>query len=1358
MDPIGGASAIISFLQLAAAVASWVDSAIKAPEERALLRSEVQGLKLSIDQWSKRIEEARKHPDNEWYKSISGLMTDEELAAVKSGSIEDFYHEQHKAKSKKKPFLERHKIFRFKSSDSDTTLVETSTPDPQKPSEVFEQFVVLRRQLEASLTEHHGFRGALDRATWSTKKTSAADLQKNIRSFREQLNEMLAQGHFDLLLQVREDVQTGLEQINKGIKGITGGINKNQIGIESVAAEVNKIKLSMNTNTERKTRKDQNAELQRLKKWVSPLDFRAQESELLRDAFPGGRWLIEHPIFKGWLKGGPKEMRCYGAPGSGKTLLSCLVLDHLRNTFNDFYVHPDSKERTAVLSLLIKYGSPNQDGSKLYASLLKQMMDCLGDLTPIQELNRANRRLGDGAMPSEAVLEPILLSTISLVKTVYIVIDALDECLTDQIRASLVDRIQTLRKQTANVRVMFTSRPEEHHYLANCDVCGKEDIKIPWRYWLDSGAEYFVCQQCEVEGKGLANLEPSEEAEIQVETPPNEIQDFVKWALEKQLGFTLLRPGERSVAQTGPRSTTLGRILQRSSDLQQEIPRKITQMAGHRFLLAKLYIDKMLLQTNEEEVRDTLSNLPEELDDIYYDVFNTRVENNDSRRQRELGLKVLMWTAYARKDKLTLSQLQHAIEIRPDDTRLRPGIGRDVQTIYEATAGLVMIDFDGIVDFHHLTAREYFERNCKQLFPEGQAQITDAILTYIKYNEFSIPCESNEAVDQRLTEYPFLIYAARNWGFHLRNLDINDSRNAKIRDKALTILMDKRRTSSLRQADPLSWDILNPVGMQVCGRFGLAQLIPLLEQRGSSVDDADHEYRQTGLMYASRLDQEDTVSEFVRAGAEVNHISVRGTTALHEAVNSDSDSRTIGLLLEAGADVNARISCECDRSALIVAAAKNNMLAVSLLTKQLNLDVNLRDAHGMTALMAATQYASISVIQNLLDHSAIEVNLATPSGRTALSFAAESRNEDIVTTLLSKGADPNIKRKVGDRDSATVAAAYGNLDALTVFLDSYPDLIGSSDDRGRGLLHYVCSEINYSEDDERTRRALVDLLLSKGLDVNVLCKNRRATPLHEACRVGNLVVAQYLLSRNANPSIEDIDGRTPFLVAWLHGKDDLTALFTARTPFLPTPPLSSLPPWSLVQKHQDAFLLAQLAAGTLNPSSLCAPDPDTGCTALHYAVTTSNIPLLSALLSHSSPSSPIINSQDFFARTPLFLAAYFDKADPLRVLLAHGANWRITNAFGDTPLDAALGRQDWEVALALVEAGAMVSKRKGGMPALLAAAVREGRPKAVRELMKQGADPMMMSGTGVMAEGLVRKGRYGEEVRKSLREALRGLG
>lgn len=196
MDPVGGTSAIISFIDVGIKIGKYLKDVYKAPEERRILYEEAQRLEISVQRWQKLVDEAKAHPNDPGHQFFADLVTQKGVTAVQEDD------KKWQAVSKRELFFSLHKLFRSRSSEQRVIPVEISRPKSKRQNDVLWQFLVLQKQLEEKVAEKKGFQGVRDRLTWSITKVSAADLQKKLRNFREHLDELLAQGDHDLLRRV----------------------------------------------------------------------------------------------------------------------------------------------------------------------------------------------------------------------------------------------------------------------------------------------------------------------------------------------------------------------------------------------------------------------------------------------------------------------------------------------------------------------------------------------------------------------------------------------------------------------------------------------------------------------------------------------------------------------------------------------------------------------------------------------------------------------------------------------------------------------------------------------------------------------------------------------------------------------------------------------------------------------------------------------------------------------------------------------------------------------------------------------------------------------------------------------------
>lgn len=212
--------------------------------------------------------------------------------------------------------------------------------------------------------------------------------------------------------------------------------------------------------------------------WLSTLDFSVQQADIISTRYPGtGNWLISSKKFIDWKMGPGGTLICPGIPGAGKTMAAAIVIDHfIKQTVVDLaWVFCNYKQQAS------------QTASALLASILRQLLrqwlivegidgcipraslrsaaeaDVLRRISPpLREvLHTLEEHMNSGDRPSCDELVQALVTLGSRCGSMYIVVDALDEC-SDQYaeRSRLIKGLRYLQRATSNSRVhlMFTTR------------------------------------------------------------------------------------------------------------------------------------------------------------------------------------------------------------------------------------------------------------------------------------------------------------------------------------------------------------------------------------------------------------------------------------------------------------------------------------------------------------------------------------------------------------------------------------------------------------------------------------------------------------------------------------------------------------------------------------------------------------------------------------------------------------------------------------------------------------------------------------------------------------------------------------
>ena len=445
----------------------------------------------------------------------------------------------------------------------------------------------------------------------------------------------------------------------------------------------------------------------------------------------------------------------------------------------------------------------------------------------------------------------------------------------------------------------------------------------------------------------------------------------------------------------------------------------------------------------------------------------------------------------------------------------------------------------------------------------------------------------------------------------------------------------------------------------------------------------------TRLADAAMQGDKATVQSLIRQHVDVNAPQGDGSTALHWAAYRD-DAEMVKMLIAAGANVKAATR-EGAITPLFMACANGDAAMVGALLAA-GADPNSVKSNGTTALMIAAESGGVDAVKMLVDRGANVNAKEAAHGQTALMFAAAQNRDGVVRLLLGRGADANIATAVRklekvrfDQDGNIVEdrparAANGenddsaNLEALAhaVGLESAVYAVDTSAAAQGALVTFAHAvgfkAVNYSVDNARKKapkaadignrpprksgpdfmggmtallyaaregyleaaRALVEA----GANVNQASEGEKMSPMVEAIINGHLDLAKYLLDHGADPKLATVDG--------------LTALYAAID----------------VQWVPKTWF----------------PQPSTNQEKVSY------LDLMAALIEHGADLNAQTSDKVWFrsftndytwvdtgGATPFWRAAQSSDIPAMKLLIAHGADAKLANKSGETPLMAAAG-------------------------------------------------------------------------------------
>jgi Cdc6-like AAA superfamily ATPase len=184
--------------------------------------------------------------------------------------------------------------------------------------------------------------------------------------------------------------------------------------------------------------------------WISPTDYPTKHSDILKHRQEGtGQWFLDSPELSQWLSKEKEILFCPGIHGAGKTMMVATTINHM--------LQSTQYKSSGVAYVYCNYKAENQDASSVLAALAKQLaqghrsgIDVVEGLHKLQH----NR----GTKPSRNEIPTLLEGLVKLYPTVYIVIDALDEC--QDVLGVCRELLATIRdlQSEHDIRLLATSR------------------------------------------------------------------------------------------------------------------------------------------------------------------------------------------------------------------------------------------------------------------------------------------------------------------------------------------------------------------------------------------------------------------------------------------------------------------------------------------------------------------------------------------------------------------------------------------------------------------------------------------------------------------------------------------------------------------------------------------------------------------------------------------------------------------------------------------------------------------------------------------------------------------------------------
>lgn len=600
----------------------------------------------------------------------------------------------------------------------------------------------------------------------------------------------------------------------------------------------------------------------------------------------------------------------------------------------------------------------------------------------------------------------------------------------------------------------------------------------------------------------------------------------------------------------------------------------------HRFLLTELHLKSLIELDNPKAVIQALGRLPIELEGSYDDAIS-RIERQPNQH-RSRAKQVLSWISFTLRP-LTVMELRQALAVELGSRELDKSCLPAQTRLVSVCAGLVVVDRQSqVIRLVHETTQAYFEKNRLKLFPGAQEEISKICLTYLSFDLLAKgPCSTDDDMQKRLHELPFLDYAACYWGDHVR-----EAEDESVQSLTFQLLEDNAKLMSFvqRWRYPLiqgrEYTRRSPKdfsGIHVASAFGLEVVILELLKNKACINIQD-EAGWTPLTWAVAKGHVSAVELFLRKGADDILSDTSGRAPIHHAAQRGY-KHIVELLAKKRSNLNR--NNKLDETPLHLAALEGNIEVVRFLILK-GAKVDVPDKKGRTALHRSVKGQQLDITCVLLSQHA---NPIQPDCRreTVMHAAAKEGNVEVFQHLLTatKSLSPMIGSKISenadtaeptfkvleelrDKNGRTllhVASMEGRTHIVKLLLaelinteltdkSGWTALDWAVENTHLDVVEILWKAINNDSKSQLKRRQylqraagkgdekMVQYWLKQSKEIDAHDSNDRRTALHFAAIKGRLDVALILLKSGADPDFRDRKGLTPIQTAALWFRED----------------------------------------------------------------------------------------------------------------------------------------------------------------------------------------------------------------------------
>nr|XP_054365527.1 inversin [Mirounga angustirostris] len=258
--------------------------------------------------------------------------------------------------------------------------------------------------------------------------------------------------------------------------------------------------------------------------------------------------------------------------------------------------------------------------------------------------------------------------------------------------------------------------------------------------------------------------------------------------------------------------------------------------------------------------------------------------------------------------------------------------------------------------------------------------------------------------------------------------------------------------TSYESCNITSYDNLFRTPLHWAALLGHAQIVYLLLERNKSGTIPSDSQGATPLHYAAQSNFAETVKVFLKHPSVKDDSDLEGRTSFMWAAGKGSDD-VLRTMLSLKSDIDINMADKYGGTALHAAALSGHVSTVKLLLEN-NAQVDATDVMKHTPLFRACEMGHKDVIQTLIKGGA-RVDLVDQDGHSLLHWAALGGNADVCQILIENKINPNVQDYAG-RTPLQCAAYGGYINCMAVLMENSADP-NIQDKEGRTALHWSCN-------------------------------------------------------------------------------------------------------------------------------------------------------------------------------------------------------------------------------------------------------------------------------------------------------------